>query len=47
VRAAVLQASGSQTKSREVFAKAARAFDRKGNLAAAAQARARMQPARR
>ena len=39
---AVLQASGRQTESREVFAEAARAFDRKGNLAAAAQARARM-----
>jgi class 3 adenylate cyclase len=44
---AVLQASGRQTESREVFAEAARAFDRKGNLAAAAQARARMPRARR
>ena len=44
---AVLQASGRQTESSEVLAEAVRAFDRKGNLAAAAQARARMQQARR
>jgi class 3 adenylate cyclase/tetratricopeptide (TPR) repeat protein len=43
----VLQASGRRTESREAFADAAHAFDRKGNLAAAAQARARMPQARR
>jgi class 3 adenylate cyclase/tetratricopeptide (TPR) repeat protein len=44
---AVLQASGRQTEAGEVFAAAVRAFDRKGNLAAAGRARARMPPGRR
>ena len=44
---AVLQASGRQTEAGEAFAQAVRAFDRKGNLAAAGQARARMPPGRR
>ena len=44
---AVLQASGRQTESSEVLAEAVRAFDRKGNLAAASQARAMMRAARR
>jgi tetratricopeptide (TPR) repeat protein len=43
----VLQASGRRTESREAFAEAAHAFDRKGNFAAATQARARMPQARR
>jgi tetratricopeptide (TPR) repeat protein len=41
----VLQASGSQTEAGEAFAEAVRAFDRKGNVAAAARARARMSSA--
>jgi class 3 adenylate cyclase/tetratricopeptide (TPR) repeat protein len=44
---AVLQASGRQTEASRAFAEAVRAFDHKGNLAAASQARARMPPARR
>jgi class 3 adenylate cyclase/tetratricopeptide (TPR) repeat protein len=44
---AVLQASGRQTEAGEAFTEAVRAFDRKGNLAAASQTRARMPPARR
>jgi len=44
---AVLEALGRQTEAGEAFARAIQAFSRKGNLAAAGQARARMPPGRR
>ena len=44
---AVLEALGRQTEANEAFARAVQAFSRKGNLAAAGQARARMPPGRR
>ena len=43
----VLEALGRQTEANEAFARAVQAFSRKGNLAAAGQARARMPPGRR
>jgi tetratricopeptide (TPR) repeat protein len=44
---AVLEALGRQNEASEAFARAVQAFSRKGNLAAAGQARARMPPRRR
>ena len=44
---AVLEALGRQTEASEAFARAVQVFSRKGNLAAAGQARARMPPGRR
>jgi Flp pilus assembly protein TadD len=44
---AVLEALGRQHEASEAFARAVQAFSRKGNLAAAGKARARMPPRRR
>ena len=44
---AVLEALGRQNEASEALARAVQAFSRKGNLAAAGQARARMPPGRR